>query len=95
MSVEVELTITDGQHLYYGREYEATGRFLTIAWLRTVEPPYLVGRGIRIRIKSNAWIVGVCKPTRPFARPVELTPEDIRGWQSDSDSSDQPTSVSP
>lgn len=95
MSTEVELTVTDNAHFYKGREYDAQGKIVSLSWLRTVEPPYLVGRALRVRIKDNAWHFGVCKSTTVFARPVELTPEEIGSWHFESDSSETSESVSP
>jgi hypothetical protein len=71
-------------------EHGADGPLLSRSWVVEIEPPFRAGKGIRLRLGSRAFHLGVCRPT-PAETPmgllgggvVDTTPEDIGKWTID------------
>lgn len=66
---------------YWSVEHGAEGASVGRAWMAEMNTPYRMGKGVRVRIGSRAFQVGVCKKSpRALVRDVEFTAEDIGKW---------------
>ena len=67
--------------VYVAVEREAEDEHIAVAWMHETEPPYRVGKALRLRLGHRALHFGVCRRKgRTTARGVEHSPEEIREW---------------
>ena len=77
------VTICGAGPVYWASEYGAGGGTVSLPWMREMEPPYRYGRAVRIKYRTRAIQVGICRKNNnnDLRRDLDTPIDDIREWR--------------